>query len=42
MTEDEQYALLGADGMLVKRPLLITSDHILVGFREKEWTGVFD
>ena len=37
MTEEEQYAVLASDGMLVKRPLLIAGDHVLVGFREKEW-----
>ncbi|MBR2086013.1 MAG: arsenate reductase family protein, partial [Oscillospiraceae bacterium] len=34
MTEEEQIALLATDGMLVKRPLLITDDTVLVGFRE--------
>ena len=37
MTEEEQYAVLASDRMLVKRPLLIAGDHVLVGFREKEW-----
>ena len=37
MTEDEQLALLATDGMLVKRPLLVADDYVLVGFREKEW-----
>lgn len=37
MDADEQIALLSTDGMLVKRPLLIAEDFILVGFREKEW-----
>ena len=37
MTEDEQLALLATDGMLVKRPLLVADDLVLVGFREKEW-----
>lgn len=37
MTEEEQYALLASDGMLVKRPLLVTRDRVLTGFREKEW-----
>ena len=37
MTEDEQLRLLATDGMLVKRPLIISDDFILVGFREKEW-----
>ena len=37
MTEDEQLKLLSTDGMLVKRPILITVNKILVGFRENEW-----
>ena len=37
MNEDEMLRLLAADGMLVKRPLLIGDDFVLVGFREAEW-----
>lgn len=37
MTEEEQYAALASDGMLVKRPLLITHDRVLTGFRAQEW-----
>jgi len=37
MTEDEQFALLASDGMLVKRPILVTDHTVLVGFREAEW-----
>ena len=37
MSEEEQLRLLAADGMLVKRPLLIGEDFVCVGFREKEW-----
>ena len=37
MTDDEMYAVLASDGMLVKRPLIITQDKILIGFKEKEW-----
>ena len=37
MSEDEQYALLASDGMLVKRPLLIGENFVLVGFKETEW-----
>ncbi|MDY3118364.1 MAG: arsenate reductase family protein [Peptoniphilus sp.] len=37
MTEDEQYALLATDGMLVKRPILVTDSGVCVGFKEKEW-----
>ena len=38
MSDEEQIRLLASDGMLVKRPLLIDGDRILVGFKEKEWT----
>ena len=38
MSGDEQLKLLATNGMLVKRPLLIDDNRILVGFREKEWT----
>lgn len=37
MTEDEQLQLLATDGMLVKRPIVITDNIVLVGFRESEW-----
>ena len=37
MSEDEQYALLASDGMLVKRPILVAEDSVFVGFKEKEW-----
>ena len=37
MSEDEQLRLLATDGMLVKRPLLIVGDTVLVGFREADW-----
>lgn len=37
MSEDEQYEILATDGMLVKRPLVIGEDFVLVGFKEKEW-----
>ena len=37
MTEDEMLALLATNGMLVKRPLIIGSDFVLVGFKEAEW-----
>ena len=37
MTEDEMLNLLATDGMLVKRPLLIGQDFVLVGFKEAEW-----
>lgn len=37
MTEEEMYGLLASDGMLVKRPMLISEDFVLVGFKEEEW-----
>ncbi|MCI8293328.1 MAG: arsenate reductase family protein [Hespellia sp.] len=37
MSESEQLELLATDGMLVKRPILVTEDVVLTGFREKEW-----
>ena len=38
MTEDEMLNLLSTDGMLVKRPIIIGADFVLVGFKETEWT----
>ena len=40
MSEDEQYELLASNGMLVKRPILVLDDAVLVGFKEKEWEAV--
>lgn len=40
MTEDECLKLLATDGMLVKRPLLIGDDVVLVGFKESEWESI--
>ena len=37
MTEEEQLRLLASDGMLVKRPVVVTDDWILTGFKEAEW-----
>ena len=37
MTEEEQLRLLASDGMLVKRPLVVTESAVLTGFREEEW-----
>ncbi len=37
MSEDEQLRLLSTDGMLVKRPLIIAQEYILIGFKEAEW-----
>ena len=40
MSDEEQLRLLATDGMLVKRPLLIDGDKVLVGFKESEWSGL--
>ena len=40
MTEDEMLELLASDGMLVKRPLLVGDDFVLVGFKETEWNNI--
>ena len=40
MSEDEMLKLLATDGMLVKRPLLIGDDFVLVGFKEDEWENI--
>ena len=37
MSEEEQFRLLATDGMLVKRPLIVMDDQVLVGFKEAEW-----
>ena len=37
MSEDEMFKLLASDGMIVKRPLLVAEDKVLVGFKEEEW-----
>ena len=39
MGEDEQFSLLAGDGMLVKRPILVTDSAVLVGFREADWAA---
>ena len=41
MSEEEQLALLASDGMLVKRPLLVSEDFVLTGFREAEYEERF-
>ena len=38
MSDEEARALLATDGMLVKRPLVVGDDFVLVGFREAAWT----
>ena len=40
MSEEEQLKILATDGMLVKRPLVIGEDFVLVGFKENEWTDL--
>ena len=40
MNDDEMLDLLASDGMLVKRPLLITDNKVLPGFKEAEWKEV--
>ena len=39
MSDDEQLKLLATDGKLVKRPLVVGDDYVLVGFKEAEWAG---
>ena len=41
LTEAEQLALLSADGMLVKRPIAVEGETVLVGFKEAEWAEAF-
>lgn len=40
MSEDEMYKILSTNGMLVKRPILINNNDVLVGFKEKEWENI--
>lgn len=42
MSEEEQFALLASDGMLVKRPILVGDDFVLTGFREAEWSAALE
>lgn len=37
MSEEEQFEILSTEGMLVKRPILVGDDFVLVGFKIKEW-----
>lgn len=41
MTDDEMLSLLASDGMLVKRPLLVGENFVLIGYKEKEWSEKF-
>ena len=40
MSEDEMLDLLSSDGMLVKRPLLISDEYVLAGFKEDQWNDI--
>ena len=40
MSEEEQFQLLASDGMLVKRPILVDDNFVLVGFKEADWAIV--
>ena len=40
MTEEEQLALLGTDGMLIQRPVLVGENFVLTGFRAEQWEEV--
>ena len=40
MSDDEQFKLLASDGMLVKRPIVVKNDKVLVGFKEADWSEV--
>ena len=42
MSEDEQYKLLSSDGMLVKRPLLVTDKAVIPGFKEADWKAALE
>lgn len=41
MSEEEQFEILASDGMLVKRPLLVLEDKVLIGFKQKQWEEFF-
>lgn len=40
MSDEEQLRLLATNGMLVKRPILVSGDKVLVGFKEAEWDEI--
>lgn len=42
MSDSEKIKLLSSDGMLIKRPLLVCSNKILIGFKEEEWNNYFN
>lgn len=41
MSEEEQLALLASDGLLVKRPIAVDGDKVLVGFKQADWEARF-
>ncbi len=41
MSDAELFELIAADGMLVKRPILVDDDFVLIGFKIKEWEERF-
>lgn len=42
MSDEEKYKLLSTDGMLVKRPILVTDSTVCVGFKEEEWKAALE
>lgn len=42
MSENERYSLLASDGMLVKRPIVVSDGFVLVGFKEAEWKAALE
>ena len=42
MSEEEMLRLLSTDGMLVKRPLLVSDNFVLIGFKENNWAEILD
>ena len=42
MSEDEQFKLLASDGMIVKRPILITDKAVITGFKEADWEAALE
>lgn len=39
MSDEEKIELLSTDGMLIKRPILVLENKVLIGFKEEEWKG---
>ena len=42
LSEDQLLRILATDGLLVKRPILVNGDNVLVGFKEEEWKDLFN